>query len=86
MGSKKKTEEEARRDILHRAARIKGQLAAVERMIAEEKKCMDVITQIMAIRSALSMLGIELLKEDILCKGSEKSIDEAYLQKLFILH
>jgi DNA-binding FrmR family transcriptional regulator len=43
-----------------------------------------VITQISAIREAVAMLGVELLKDDITCKwDGKKKIDEAYLKGLF---
>ena len=81
-----KTEEEVQKTILHRLSRIEGQLKGIRRMVEQKNQCLDVITQIMAVRSAMSMLGIELLKEDVLCKkdGSRK-IDEAYVKKLFTL-
>jgi hypothetical protein len=38
----------------------------------------------MAIREAVSMLGIELLKNDFACNfQGKKKIDEAYLKTLF---
>jgi len=43
-----------------------------------------VITQITAIREAVAMLGVELLKDDIACKwDGKKKISEAYLKTLF---
>ncbi len=38
-----------------------GQVAGVQRMIEEERYCVDILTQISAVRSALDALGIELL-------------------------
>lgn len=70
--------------ILSRIARIEGQLRGVRRMIEEKKDCLSVITQITAIREAVAMLGVELLKDDISCKwDGKKKIDEAYLKSLF---
>lgn len=70
--------------ILSRIARIEGQLKGVRRMIERRKECLDIITQISAIREAVSMLGVELLKDDITCKwDGKKKIDEAYLKNLF---
>lgn len=82
----KRTEDEIRRTMLNRISRIEGQLKGIHRMVEEKNQCLDVITQIMAIRSAMSMLGIELLKEDILCKKKDKQeISEDYLKKIFAL-
>lgn len=82
----KKTEDEIRQAVLHRVSRIEGQLKGIRRMVEEKNQCLNVITQIMAVRSAISMLGIELLKEDILCKKRDKQeITEEYLKQLFAL-
>jgi DNA-binding FrmR family transcriptional regulator len=69
--------------ILDRISRIEGQLRGIRRMINEKTECIDVITQVTAIRSAISVLGIELMKEEFCKKGSNKKIDEAYLKTLF---
>lgn len=75
---------EAREKILNRVARIKGQLKGIHRMIEEERECIDIITQISAIRAAVSTLGVELLKNDLMCKqDSKKKLDESYLATLF---
>ena len=79
-----KTAKSERAKMLSRIARIEGQLRGVRRMVEGEKECLDVITQISAIREAVAMLGVELLKDDILCKwDGRKKIDEAYLKNLF---
>jgi CsoR family transcriptional regulator, copper-sensing transcriptional repressor len=44
-----------------RVKRIVGQIAGVQRMIEEERYCVDVLNQISAVRSALDALGVELL-------------------------
>ncbi len=84
---KKGNESDALRlKIVNRISRIEGQLKGVRRMLDEDVECLDVLTQILAARSAMSTLGIELLKEDMLCKSRDrKSIDEVYLNKLFSL-
>ncbi|MFZ2300190.1 MAG: metal-sensitive transcriptional regulator [Candidatus Moraniibacteriota bacterium] len=79
-----KTAKNEKDKMLSRIARIEGQLRGVRRMVEGGQECLDVITQISAIREAVAMLGIELLKDDILCKwDSKKKIDEAYLKNLF---
>lgn len=70
--------------VLARIARIEGQLKGVRRMVEEKQDCLGVITQIQAIREAVAMLGVELLKDDIACKwDGKKKIDEAYLKSIF---
>ncbi len=45
--------------------RIAGQVAGVQRMIEEDRYCVDVLNQIAAVRSALDALGVELLSEHV---------------------
>jgi len=44
-----------------RVRRIAGQIAGIQRMIDDDRYCVDVLNQISAVRSALDALGIELL-------------------------
>ena len=81
---KLKSETDAAEKIVNRISRIEGQLRGVRKMVEEKKECIDVITQITAIREAVSMLGIEMLKNDFVCKWEGKrKIDEKYLKSLF---
>jgi DNA-binding FrmR family transcriptional regulator len=54
-------ENEVRQKVRGRVKRIAGQIAGVQRMIEEERYCVDVLNQISAVRSALDALGVELL-------------------------
>ena len=45
--------------------RIAGQVAGVERMIEQDRYCVEILTQIAAVRSALDALGVELLTEHV---------------------
>lgn len=47
--------------IKSRVNRIAGQVAGIQRMLEEDRYCVDVLNQIAAVRSALDALGIELL-------------------------
>lgn len=70
--------------VFARIARIEGQLRGIRRMIEEKNECLDIIAQISAIREAVAMLGVELLKDDFVCKWEgKKKIDETYLKNLF---
>ncbi len=44
-----------------RVNRIAGQIAGIQRMVEEERYCVEILNQIAAARSALDSLGIELL-------------------------
>src|SRR5262245_16188283 len=52
---------DVRKKLLTRANRIAGQVAGVQRMLEEDRYCVDILHQIAAIRSALDSLGVELL-------------------------
>ena len=44
-----------------RLNRIGGQIAGIQRMADEDRYCVDILTQIAAVRSALDAVGVELL-------------------------
>jgi DNA-binding FrmR family transcriptional regulator len=44
-----------------RLNRIAGQVTGIQRMAAEDRYCVDILTQIAAVRSSLDALGVELL-------------------------
>jgi len=48
-----------------RIRRIAGQVAAIERMIDEDRYCVDVLLQVAAARAALDGLGKSLLKAHV---------------------
>lgn len=56
---------EDKKKISARMNRIAGQVAGVQRMIEENRYCMDILGQIAAVRSALDGLGIELLTKHL---------------------
>ncbi len=43
-----------------RLARIEGQIRGLRRMVSEEEYCIDILTQLSAVRSALDQFGAEL--------------------------
>ena len=47
--------------LLDRLARIKGQVGGLERMVEEDRYCIDVLTQIAAVQAALDKVGLGLL-------------------------
>jgi DNA-binding FrmR family transcriptional regulator len=54
---------EDKQAILRRLARIEGQVRGVHGMVADEAYCVDVLTQIAAVRSALDGVALKLLSE-----------------------
>ena len=48
--------------LLNRLKRIEGQVRGVTRMIDEDRYCIDIMTQLAAVRAALARVESELLK------------------------
>ena len=50
-----------KRAIQNRLRRNAGQVAGLQKMVQDDRYCIDVLTQVAAIRSALDALGVQLL-------------------------
>ena len=48
-----------------RLHRIEGQVRGIERMVEEDRYCVDILTQIGAVRTALESLGLEILSDHV---------------------
>ena len=84
MAKKKIKAMDANEAVTHRISRIEGQLRGIKKMIGGKKDCVGIMTQIMAVREAVSMLGMEVLKDDFVCKWEKnKKLDETYLKTIF---
>lgn len=51
--------------LLNRLNRIEGQVRGVARMIEDGRYCIDVLTQIRAVRAALARVETEMLKDHL---------------------
>lgn len=49
--------------LTNRINRIAGQVGGVAKMIEQDRYCVDILTQISAIQSALDALGLQLLEQ-----------------------
>lgn len=58
-------DQEAKKKLQTRVNRIAGQVAGVQKMVEEDRYCVDILNQIAAIRSALDSLGVELLTKHV---------------------
>ena len=71
--------------LVKRLNRIEGQVRGIGRMLAEDRYCVDILTQVSAVRSALDALGRELLEhhlhgcvqQAVRTGAGEGAIDEA---------
>lgn len=51
--------------LLNRLNRIEGQVRGIARMVEEGRYCIDVLTQLQAVRAALSKVETEMLKDHL---------------------
>jgi DNA-binding FrmR family transcriptional regulator len=54
---------DAKMSVLKRLQRIEGQVRGLARMVAEERYCIDVVTQVSAVRAALRAVEDEILRD-----------------------
>ena len=90
-GRKKKRSEEEFKSLMNRLKRIEGQVRGVEKMLENDAYCLDILTQVSAINSALNSFNKELLASHMkscvvndIRAGKDEVIDElvATLQKI----
>jgi DNA-binding FrmR family transcriptional regulator len=48
---------ESKDDVLKRLRRIEGQIKGIHKMIDEDKQCVDILTQVAAVRAAINKVG-----------------------------
>ncbi|MBF1343423.1 MAG: metal-sensing transcriptional repressor, partial [Megasphaera micronuciformis] len=74
-----------------RLNRIEGQVRGIKKMLEEERYCVDILTQVSAVQSALNAFNKELLGEHIktcvvndIRQGNDEVVDElvSLLQKM----
>ncbi|HLW94532.1 MAG TPA: metal-sensitive transcriptional regulator [Solirubrobacteraceae bacterium] len=53
----------SKEQLLRRLARIEGQVGGVARMVADDRYCIDVLTQISAVQAALDKVALGLLDD-----------------------
>jgi CsoR family transcriptional regulator, copper-sensing transcriptional repressor len=53
----------SKEQLQRRLTRIEGQVRGVERMVSEDRYCIDVLTQISAIRAALDKVALNLVDD-----------------------
>lgn len=88
---KKHREDKEYRDLINRLKRIEGQVRGIQGMIEEERYCVEILTQVSAIQSALNSFNKVLLSNHIkscvvqdIKDGREEAVDElcATIQRL----
>ena len=79
----KHREEKEYKDLIHRLNRIEGQVRGIRAMVEEERYCVDIITQVSAVTSALNAFNKALLSQHIktcvadnIRSGNDDIVDE----------
>ena len=49
--------------LLKRLNRVEGQVRGISKMIEEDRYCVDVLTQVAAVRSALDAMALQMLRD-----------------------
>jgi CsoR family transcriptional regulator, copper-sensing transcriptional repressor len=65
-------------DILGRLRRIEGQVRGLQRMVANDEYCIDILTQVTAASNALKKVAVGLLEDHIrhcVAQGREEGKD-----------
>lgn len=80
---KKIRDEKEYRDLIYRLKRIEGQVRGVREMVEQDRYCVDILTQVSAIQSALNSFSKVLLSSHIktcvvedIRAGNEEVVDE----------
>lgn len=51
--------------ILARLRRIEGQVRGLQRLVSEDRYCIDILTQVSAVNAGLKKVAVELLEDHI---------------------
>jgi CsoR family transcriptional regulator, copper-sensing transcriptional repressor len=65
--------------LLKRLRRVEGQARGLQRMVEEERYCIEIVTQIAAARTALERVALQLLDDHVrscIAAGGDERIDE----------
>lgn len=77
-------------DLQRRLRRIEGQVRGIQGMIAEDRECRDIVTQIAAVTKAVEQVGFKMLASGLASclQDPEKSAAEGYsideVEKMFL--
>jgi len=79
--------------LIKRMRRIEGQVRGIERMIAEDRYCIDILTQVAAVDTALEAVALKILDDHVhhcvtraLASGDEALAAEKTSELLAAVH
>ena len=61
----KNVEQDNKGPLLNRLSRIEGQVRGISKMVADGRYCIDVLTQLRAVRAALAKVETTMLKDHL---------------------
>lgn len=65
MGYLTRMQDKAKTAVSKRLGRIEGQVRGIARMVADDRYCIDIVTQIDAVRAALKRVEEEVLRDHV---------------------
>lgn len=77
-------------DLTKRLRRIEGQVRGLQTMLAEDRECSDVVTQVAAVSKAIDRVGLKLIASGLnFCvahpeEASREGYDLERVEKLFM--
>ncbi|PYD71109.1 metal-sensitive transcriptional regulator [Komagataeibacter swingsii] len=80
----RKVEQPHKKALVNRVRRIEGQVGGVLNMIEDDRYCVDILTQISAVKSALDGVAIQILsthakgcvRQSVMDDGGDEAIEE----------
>jgi len=91
MSSTKKTNHKStiqphKKALLSRLKRAEGQVRGVAKMIEDDRYCIDILTQITALRSALDAVAMQLIEDHTkgCVKNSVREGDDTVIDELMV--
>ena len=77
---------ELQKDLKNRIAKIKGQVEGIDKMLSEERNCLEIVQQISAVDSALNKVSMKILKTEISTCSKDSEKIEKILNTMFKLN
>ena len=77
MSDNKIVYSDAKSDIIRRLNRIEGQIKGINKMLENDKSCVDLLTQVAAVRAAINKVGGLILENySVKCLENAASAEE----------
>jgi len=88
MKNQQTAETQSTTEITKQLRRIRGQVEGIERMLENQRACIDVVRQIIAIRNSLSTVARNVLEDEAQICKKEQRIDDLndILKEVFKYH